>query len=454
MRQSGLTPEQLQQNPQLARSAMGNWLGSIGQGMQTGDYTGSRLGYQQEMLTKLQNLQAMKQQDAMKQRLAQYQAAMAQADTPEKIAAVGTQFTEFGDLTKNAMAQYQAVSGMKRDTAATKLDDKQVELMEYKKNNPDLKSIEGIGNYKYAVYQNGTKKLLLGEDGLPVPNTEGRFLNTSLGLFDTENKKYVTPDDKLDESTRDQWNRAWKQAYVQAGGKADVFDKQFLLPSNSSMKFLDEQQNAVKSAIDTINGRAEINARQAIASQSDQGAIDTVARKVAAGLITFEQGASALGGVRARGGSVLATALDKLNQQFLPPKAMGVLQDVNLGRGQIEELRKAVDAVVKAKTPEEKLRATNILEGKGQQLSARMAKANGEVGVLTEGDIKRGGALVPGWKAANFAPDYAYEQIDSMLSSFDAVEKSLRATYYSGGSVPRPPSTPPPAQVDLNKFWK
>jgi hypothetical protein len=71
MRQSGLTPEQLQQNPQLARSAMGNWLGSIGQGMQTGDYTGSRLGYQQEMLTKLQNLQAMKQRESLRQAASQ-----------------------------------------------------------------------------------------------------------------------------------------------------------------------------------------------------------------------------------------------------------------------------------------------------------------------------------------------------------------------------------------------
>jgi len=94
---AGIPQDQL--TPQAMRGAGRNWLASIGQGMQTGDYVGARQDMQKEMLAKVQMLQQMKQQEAAKQRMAQFQQAAQQVDPrdPASVAALSRAFPEFSD---------------------------------------------------------------------------------------------------------------------------------------------------------------------------------------------------------------------------------------------------------------------------------------------------------------------------------------------------------------------
>lgn len=265
MRQSGLTPEQLQQNPQLARSAMGNWLGSIGQGMQTGDYTGSRLGYQQDMLTKLQNLQSMRQQDQMRQRYEQFKVVMAQADAPEKQAAAARMFPEFADQVNQAMTPLKTIAGINQDNASADFAKAQKDMLDWKRNNPDV-TLHSFGNKVYAVDSTGNYK----ETGIVIPphiQVAGDRLFKIDGGNVTEvggGPRGITAEEAKAE------NESLKAAWIAGGGKPEKFVA-FQLNEGDPLRRIDNVRSSMSLALSGMNRGA--SSVQAQATRNDAQAI-------------------------------------------------------------------------------------------------------------------------------------------------------------------------------------
>ena len=171
--------------------------------------------------------------------------------------------------------------------------------------------------------------------------------------------------------------------------------------------------------------------------------IDLTAQRVASGELSPQDAQRLLGGHRGGLGAALITKIASLNARIVPPKTREALNNVNIGLGQIDQVEELVNAVIASKTPEERAKNVLLLESYGQTIAARLARANGEVGVLTEQDVNRSIALIPGWKAANFAPDYARRELQLVRSNYDKVRNALGNQYFA--QFERTPGlTPPP----------
>jgi len=168
---AGIPQDQL--TPQAMRGAGRNWLASIGQGMQTGDYVGARQDMQKEMLAKVQMLQQMKQQEAAKQRMAQFQQAAQQVDPrdPASVAALSRAFPEFSEtIGKMVDPQHTLAQAAQANATANKANvdawlsqlPKPVGVKEYKEGI----SSDGKSMVVYAFMDDGTRK----ETGIQVPS--------------------------------------------------------------------------------------------------------------------------------------------------------------------------------------------------------------------------------------------------------------------------------------------
>mgnify|MGYP001576922511 CR=1 FL=1 len=176
--------------------------------------------------------------------------------------------------------------------------------------------------------------------------------------------------------------------------------------------------------------------------------IDLTAQRVASGELSPQDAQRLLGGQRGGLGAALITKIASLNARIVPPKTREALNNVNIGLGQIDQVEELVNAVIASKTPEERAKNVLLLESYGQTIAARLARANGEVGVLTEQDVNRSIALIPGWKAANFAPDYARRELQLVRSNYDKVRNALGNQYFA--QFERTPGlTPPPGAAGV-----
>jgi hypothetical protein len=158
---------------------MGNWLGSIGQGMQTGDYTGSRLGYQQEMLTKLQNLQAMKRQQQFRE-----QAAQTDFNDPQQVARLAANNPDMAQMIAPMVEPMKTLAQTKQANSSSSLDQAQAAMLDWKKNNPDAKDFVPAKNAEgkvtlHALLENGTYK----DTGLAAPVSDSKFQVVGGRLF-------------------------------------------------------------------------------------------------------------------------------------------------------------------------------------------------------------------------------------------------------------------------------
>ena len=118
------------------------------------------------------------------------------------------------------------------------------------------------------------------------------------------------------------------------------------------------------------------------------------------------------------------------------------LQEITTSRSLVGGLRDTINKIQEASDPKKRTELTMLLKGQADAVTARMARANGEKGVLTDQDISRATGLVPGWSSANFNKQFADQQLDLINSNFDAVERSIRQTYYGANATPLRP--PPP----------
>lgn len=180
---------------------------------------------------------------------------------------------------------------------------------------------------------------------------------------------------------------------------------------------------------------AAVRAAQARASYglspsdpTSQAAVKSAADRVASGEITIGEARSLLGGVRGGLGKALLAALEE--KRVIPPAVRKDLSAVQITRNIVDQMEELVEDVVNAKTPEDRAEATLLLEQYGNATGTLMSRGFGERGVVTDVDVKRATGLVPGWKAANFNPDYARQEIALLKKVLDRNEQGIAAGYF------------------------
>lgn len=174
--------------------------------------------------------------------------------------------------------------------------------------------------------------------------------------------------------------------------------------------------------------------------------VNSISDRVASGEMTFQQGLSALGGPSRGGGPKLVAALDAKDKRIVPPKVREQIGAVAQARNMVNLIDEQVQNVIAADTPEERVQATMLLEGTTQSVASILSKkAFLESGRLTEQDINRAKSIVPGWKAANFAPGYAKKEIAVLREIVDRTEQGIYQSSFGTVGRGNNPEAPNPA---------
>lgn len=185
--------------------------------------------------------------------------------------------------------------------------------------------------------------------------------------------------------------------------------------------------------------------------------LDDTARRVSSGELTLQQAQQVLGGQRSGLGGALLSRISETDSRILPAPVRAKITDVNIGMGELEVMEQLTEQVINSKDPADKLANTGLLEAYTKSLASRLSRANGEVGVLTDQDVNRAMTLVPGWKAANFAPEYARREIQLLRTNYERVKNAFTNQYFEqfsrtpGRVLPPPPGrggpTPAPTPI-------
>lgn len=154
--------------------------------------------------------------------------------------------------------------------------------------------------------------------------------------------------------------------------------------------------------------------------------VQDVADRYAAGELTMEQARGMLGGVR---GMQSGAGQDFLkfvgDRRGMTPNLRKDLSGVTTTRNIIDQMETLVESIINAKTPEERVENTILLQQFGQTTGTLLSRGFGERGVVTDKDVSRATGLVPGWKAANFNPDYARRELALLRDVLDRNEKGI-----------------------------
>ena len=185
--------------------------------------------------------------------------------------------------------------------------------------------------------------------------------------------------------------------------------------------------------------------------------LDDVARRVASGEMTLAQAQQAMGGQRAGLGGAILSRLSETDARILPAPVRAKITDVNIGMGELEIMEQLTEQVINSPNTADRAANTLLLENYTKSLASRLSRANGEVGVLTDQDVNRAMTLVPGWKAANFAPDFARRELQLLRANYERVKNAFTNQYFeqfsrgAGAPTPTPyPSiTPPPGRPNV-----
>jgi hypothetical protein len=153
--------------------------------------------------------------------------------------------------------------------------------------------------------------------------------------------------------------------------------------------------------------------------------IEDLANRYTAGELTFEQARGALGGVKGMqvNGPAFMSAIGE--RRGFSPQIRKDLGGIQTTRNIVDQMEGLMGDIINAKDPTERAKATMLLEQFGQTTGTLLSRGFGERGVVTDRDVARATGLVPGWKAANFAPEYAAREIALLREVLDRNEKGL-----------------------------
>lgn len=133
-----------------------------------------------------------------------------------------------------------------------------------------------------------------------------------------------------------------------------------------------------------------------------------------------------------------------------PPAIRAKLVDIRVTQGLIDRLEAQVRNVADAPTMEERTKRSVLLENTIDAVSAMMARGLGEKGALSEGDVKRPKALMPGWIKTNYDPEFALSEVAELRALMGKAKSSL-AGYHE--RIQREGTTPTIETKD-GKKWK
>lgn len=207
------------------------------------------------------------------------------------------------------------------------------------------------------------------------------------------------------------------------------------LPTNTDIGILGKKREEEARVRAAAAGRAA-----SIGAPIAPDAVANVAARVAAGEMTFTEGRQALGGVRSGAGALLAQALG--DSRVIPAPVRKDLQGIKTTRNIVDQMEELMNNIINATDPVERAKNTLLLEQFGQTTGTLLSRGFGERGVVTDRDVARATGLVPGWKATNFAPEYARREIALLREVLDRNEQGIAEGYFQtqsrtgGVSVP------------------
>jgi hypothetical protein len=161
----------------------------------------------------------------------------------------------------------------------------------------------------------------------------------------------------------------------------------------------------------------------------DKARVDAVAAKVAAGEYTIANGLSALGGVRGGLGGALTESLS--DDLVVPTAVRTANSDIERAKNLMVPVHQLVDEINKTKDLQQKIILSARLENYVSAIGTQFARAKGERGVVTDRDVSRVLGLIPGWKSANFAPQYAADNLKLVEDAFNRDQSALLGKYFT-----------------------
>ena len=157
--------------------------------------------------------------------------------------------------------------------------------------------------------------------------------------------------------------------------------------------------------------------------------VDAVKEKVSTGEMTLQTGLSALGGVRGGLGGALTESLT--NTRVLPPKVRDENTNIERAKNLLVPIHQLVADINNTSDLQEKLRKSYQLDNYVQSIGTQFARAKGERGVVTDRDVNRVLGLLPGWRSANFAPQFAEDNLKLVEDAFSRDQQALLGKYFT-----------------------
>jgi hypothetical protein len=158
--------------------------------------------------------------------------------------------------------------------------------------------------------------------------------------------------------------------------------------------------------------------------ETQQTRLSRIAKQVLGGSLTYQQAISSLGNSRANLAPALVDAIEKEGGIVLPLEGRKQVNGVITAKGIVAEIENLGNNIINARDLKEKAYWTELLRSKLGTFAVPMARARGEVGTMTDQDVDRAKALVPGFIKANFAPawfkreiQWAYQMLDRQMIS-------------------------------------
>jgi hypothetical protein len=122
----------------------------------------------------------------------------------------------------------------------------------------------------------------------------------------------------------------------------------------------------------------------------------------------------------------------------VPPKIREAINGVDRAMELIGPAEDLMEKIIKGEDP-----VTNsvLLENYVGSISTLLSRSLGERGVATEGDVNRAKGLVPGWKSANFAPEFGRRELGLLKGLLQSQKSALSKNYFkpisqSGAETP------------------
>lgn len=140
-----------------------------------------------------------------------------------------------------------------------------------------------------------------------------------------------------------------------------------------------------------------------------------------------ETGQSKLTDVPAPIRSQVNAAIQKGGNLNVPPKVREAINGVDRAMELVGPAEDLMEKIIRGEDP-----VTNsvLLENYVGSISTLLSRSLGERGVATEGDVNRAKGLVPGWKSANFAPEFGRRELGLLKGLLQSQKSALSKNYF------------------------